>query len=264
MKILFFVFSPFVGAARIRRPVMDHRLLKLDGTSNATMLAESAKHEARAATGGTEEDGCCSWDGEFCGNTTDYCRGSPSQCAVCTGTWCTNCSDPYDFGECKLSEPMMMEDGTTLQMFLLGIDAACCREAQAIDPQSRMDDTAEEPECVTQASNPLQRGVLNGFDCKSNEAIKCGNESAGYVVAKASLDCCPFLEATFLAGADTVPIETCEQLNLEDGFCIDKPFVVEDGCCSWDGKFCGDTSDYCGANPSHCADCNGAWCTDCT
>lgn len=34
-------------------------------------------------------------------------------------------------------------------------------------------------------------------------------------------------------------------------------------CCSWDGKYCGDTSDYCKANAGQCADCGGSWCTDC-
>jgi len=34
-------------------------------------------------------------------------------------------------------------------------------------------------------------------------------------------------------------------------------------CCTWDGKYCGDTSDYCKATASQCADCGGTWCTDC-
>lgn len=39
--------------------------------------------------------GCCSWDAKYCGDTSDYCRGSPSQCADCDGKWCTNCLPPY-------------------------------------------------------------------------------------------------------------------------------------------------------------------------
>lgn len=31
--------------------------------------------------------GCCSWDGKTCGKTTDYCNGSPSNCANCQGKW---------------------------------------------------------------------------------------------------------------------------------------------------------------------------------
>merc|ERR1712048_418821 len=39
--------------------------------------------------------GCCSWDGKYCGDTTDYCKASASQCADCDGTWCTDCLPPY-------------------------------------------------------------------------------------------------------------------------------------------------------------------------
>merc|ERR1712087_970061 len=39
--------------------------------------------------------GCCSWDGEYCGDTTDYCKASASQCADCDGKWCTDCEPPY-------------------------------------------------------------------------------------------------------------------------------------------------------------------------
>merc|ERR1712048_59314 len=34
-------------------------------------------------------------------------------------------------------------------------------------------------------------------------------------------------------------------------------------CCSWDGKYCGKTTDYCGANAEQCEDCKGSWCSDC-
>merc|ERR1712048_1280568 len=40
-------------------------------------------------------DGCCSWDGEYCGDTSDYCKGSADQCANCNGKWCTDCKPPY-------------------------------------------------------------------------------------------------------------------------------------------------------------------------
>merc|ERR1712226_1396685 len=39
--------------------------------------------------------GCCSWDGEYCGDTTDYCKASASQCADCNGKWCTDCKPPF-------------------------------------------------------------------------------------------------------------------------------------------------------------------------
>merc|ERR1712151_306455 len=32
-------------------------------------------------------------------------------------------------------------------------------------------------------------------------------------------------------------------------------------CCSWDGKYCGKTTDYCAANEAQCEDCKGNWCT---
>jgi len=35
------------------------------------------------------------------------------------------------------------------------------------------------------------------------------------------------------------------------------------GCCSWDGKYCGDTTAYCAANAEQCKQCDGSWCTDC-
>merc|ERR1712032_1730779 len=38
---------------------------------------------------------CCSWDGKYCGDTTDYCKASASQCADCDGKWCTNCLPPF-------------------------------------------------------------------------------------------------------------------------------------------------------------------------
>lgn len=39
--------------------------------------------------------GCCSWDGKYCGDTTDYCKGNADQCADCKGQWCTDCLPPY-------------------------------------------------------------------------------------------------------------------------------------------------------------------------
>merc|ERR1711988_1737240 len=39
--------------------------------------------------------GCCSWDAEYCGDTTDYCKASASQCADCDGKWCTDCKPPF-------------------------------------------------------------------------------------------------------------------------------------------------------------------------
>lgn len=43
----------------------------------------------------TPTGGCCSWDGKYCGDTTDYCKASADQCADCDGKWCTNCLPPY-------------------------------------------------------------------------------------------------------------------------------------------------------------------------
>jgi len=34
-------------------------------------------------------------------------------------------------------------------------------------------------------------------------------------------------------------------------------------CCSWDGKYCGDTTAYCNGSADQCAQCDGSWCTDC-
>jgi len=39
--------------------------------------------------------GCCSWDGKYCGDTTDYCKASADQCADCDGKWCADCLPPY-------------------------------------------------------------------------------------------------------------------------------------------------------------------------
>lgn len=39
--------------------------------------------------------GCCSWDGKYCGDTTDYCKASASQCSDCDGKWCLDCLPPY-------------------------------------------------------------------------------------------------------------------------------------------------------------------------
>merc|ERR1712176_1447363 len=33
------------------------------------------------------------------------------------------------------------------------------------------------------------------------------------------------------------------------------PSPPSGGCCSWDGKYCGDTTDYCKASASQCEDC---------
>merc|ERR1719454_85027 len=98
--------------------------------------------------------------------------------------------------DCKLSEPMEIGDGISMQLFMAGIDAKCCKEAQAVDNQARLDGIAVEPDCATQAR---KRGVVNGFDCQSKEAIKCGNETH-HVTAKTDKSCCPFLEASFLTG----------------------------------------------------------------
>merc|ERR1712048_1537894 len=43
----------------------------------------------------TPSGGCCSWDGKYCGDTTDYCKASASQCEDCKGTWCTDCLPPF-------------------------------------------------------------------------------------------------------------------------------------------------------------------------
>merc|ERR1712226_838345 len=43
----------------------------------------------------TPTAGCCSWDGEYCGDTTDYCKASADQCADCDGKWCAECKPPY-------------------------------------------------------------------------------------------------------------------------------------------------------------------------
>merc|ERR1712048_622640 len=39
--------------------------------------------------------GCCSWDGKYCGKTTDYCAANEDQCVQCKGSWCTDCAAPY-------------------------------------------------------------------------------------------------------------------------------------------------------------------------
>merc|ERR1712176_1291780 len=35
------------------------------------------------------------------------------------------------------------------------------------------------------------------------------------------------------------------------------------GCCSWDAKYGGDTTEYCKASADQCAQCDGKWCTNC-
>merc|ERR1711998_52817 len=39
--------------------------------------------------------GCCSWDGKYCGDTTEYCAGNEKQCVECDGQWCTDCLPPF-------------------------------------------------------------------------------------------------------------------------------------------------------------------------
>merc|ERR1711939_809275 len=43
----------------------------------------------------TPSSECCTWDGKYCGATSDYCKATASQCADCGGTWCTDCLPPY-------------------------------------------------------------------------------------------------------------------------------------------------------------------------
>merc|ERR1719223_125219 len=66
-----------------------------------------------------------------------------------------------------------------MEMFIVGIDADCCKEVQALDVQAIMDGTAEQPQCTSDASG---RMVVNGFDCESKEAVTCGNETQKVVV----------------------------------------------------------------------------------
>merc|ERR1712084_212878 len=39
---------------------------------------------------------CCSWDGKYCGKTTDYCAANEAQCEDCKGNWCTDCLPPFN------------------------------------------------------------------------------------------------------------------------------------------------------------------------
>jgi cellulose 1,4-beta-cellobiosidase len=39
--------------------------------------------------------GCCTWDGKYCGDTTEYCAGNEQQCKECKGDWCTDCLPPF-------------------------------------------------------------------------------------------------------------------------------------------------------------------------
>merc|ERR1712080_200164 len=39
--------------------------------------------------------GCCSWDGKYCGDTTEYCAATEKQCIECDGKWCTDCLPPF-------------------------------------------------------------------------------------------------------------------------------------------------------------------------
>lgn len=44
--------------------------------------------------------------------------------------------------------------------------------------------------------------------------------------------------------------------------CKDQPEFLNEtlgGCCSWDGKTCGQTTDYCKASAANCKNCNGQW-----
>merc|ERR1711862_626781 len=43
----------------------------------------------------TPSSECCTWDGKYCGATSDYCKATASQCADCGGTWCTDCLPPW-------------------------------------------------------------------------------------------------------------------------------------------------------------------------
>merc|ERR1712183_496399 len=47
------------------------------------------------AIGSSTGDGCCSWDGKYCGDTTDYCAASADQCVQCDGKWYTDCLPPF-------------------------------------------------------------------------------------------------------------------------------------------------------------------------
>merc|ERR1712048_88658 len=38
---------------------------------------------------------CCSWDGKYCGKTTDYCAANADQCVQCKGKWCSDCLPPF-------------------------------------------------------------------------------------------------------------------------------------------------------------------------
>lgn len=175
-----------VDAARVRRALVDHYLGKVNTTVGTSVVTDTSTHKALADSG------------------SNFHIGS------------ANGTEP-----CKVSEPMELGEGATLQLFILGIDADCCREARTVDHQARLDETAEEPACVTQTSNAIKRGVLNGFDCDSEESVTCGNETH-YVNAKADESCCPYLEALLLSGAENAGPKTCEALLLEHGFCANE------------------------------------------
>merc|ERR1719223_1505886 len=69
MKVLSFVFILLGETARTRRAILHQYVEKSSGT------------EAEVAAG------CCSFFNGTCGNTSDWCNDSPSQCQGCNGTW---------------------------------------------------------------------------------------------------------------------------------------------------------------------------------
>merc|ERR1719215_200506 len=128
-------------------------------------------------------------------------------------------SSMYEASKCIVYDgPIDTE--TTTKIVVIGIDADCCKEVKL----AAMQDQPVEPKCLTQ-SKATSRMAMNGFDCDSKEAIKCGNETQR-VIAKVDKSCCPFLVASFLEEKqDVEPDAKCvpSMLNFQqDGFCLEE------------------------------------------
>lgn len=128
-------------------------------------------------------------------------------------------SSMYEASKCIVYDGPV-DNETTMKIVVIGIDADCCKEVKLAAMQDEM---VEEPKCVTQAK-ATKRIAMNGFDCDSKEAIKCGKEQR--VIAKVGKSCCPFLVASLLENRqDVEPDAKCalSMLNFQqDGFCMEE------------------------------------------
>merc|ERR1719454_722720 len=79
-------------------------------------------------------------------------------------------SSMYEASKCIVYDGPV-DSETTMKMVVIGIDADCCKEVKLAAMQD-----GEEPKCSTQAK-ATKRMAMNGFDCVSKEAVKCGNET---------------------------------------------------------------------------------------